>query len=142
NAQRFAQMRRVLIQAFPPKKPEAVALVDAGRREVATFIGEEIVKAREKLAAYDIIAAIDVRGLLRALHFDPTGRRLADLGPPQKTKQLNKRGRTLKITTGLLVQGSCGIGRPFAGEEVLRQYLHDGDYTKLRRRVEADAKSL
>src|SRR5439155_10642967 len=69
-------------------------------------------------------------------------RRLAELGPPQKTKQLNKRGRTLKITTSLLIQGSCGIGRPFASEEVLRQYLRDRDYTKFRRRLEADAKSL
>src|SRR5438034_1514266 len=67
NAQRFAQMRRVVIHAFPPRKPEAVALVDVGRREVTTFIGEEIVKAREKLAAYNIIAVIDVRVLLRAL---------------------------------------------------------------------------
>jgi hypothetical protein len=142
NAGRLAEMRRILIHAFPAKKPEAVVLVDAGRREVTTFIGEEIAKATETLAGFDIIAAIDVRALLRSVNFDPGQRRLADLAPPQKTKQLNKRGRTLKITTSLLIQGSCGIGHPFAGEEVLRQYLRDGDYTKLRRRLEADAKSL
>ena len=54
-------MQRVLIHAFPAKKPEAVVLVDAGRREITTIIGEEIVKAKEKLADYDIIAAINAR---------------------------------------------------------------------------------
>jgi hypothetical protein len=28
--------------------------------------------------------------LLRALAFEPGGRRLAELGPPQKTKRINK----------------------------------------------------
>jgi hypothetical protein len=142
NARRLAAMRRVIVYAFPPNNPEAVTLLDAGRREIATFIGEEIREAKERLAGYDMIAAIDVRPLLRALQFDPGERRLADLGPPQKTKQINRRGRTLKITTGLLVQGSCGISRPFAAEEILRQYLRERDYAKLRRRIEADVKSL
>jgi hypothetical protein len=43
-------MRRVVVYAFPPKKPEGVVLVDVGRHEITTFIGEEIVKARETLA--------------------------------------------------------------------------------------------
>jgi hypothetical protein len=83
-----------------------------------------------------------VRALLRNLGIEPGERRLGELGPSQKTKQLNKRGRTLKITTSLLVQGSCGIGRPFGDEKVLREYLRSGETTKLRRRLEADAKSL
>jgi hypothetical protein len=142
NAERLARMRRVLVHAFPAKKPEAIVLVDVGRREITTLLGKEIAKTREKLVDYDIIAAVDVRALLRSLHFEPGKRRVAELGPPQKTRQLNKRGRTLEITTGLLVQGSCGIGRPFGDEKVLRRYLRDGEYTKLRRRLEADAKSL
>ena len=85
---------------------------------------------------------MDVRALLRSLDFEPGERRLAELGPPQKTRQLNRRGRTLKITTGILVQGSCGISRPFGDERVLHRYLRDGEDTKLRRRLEADAKSL
>lgn len=142
NAERLARMRRVLIHAFPAMKPEAIVLVDIGRREIATFIGEEIAKTIAKLVECDIIAAVDVRVLLRSLGFEPGERRLAELGPPQKTKQLNKRGRTLKITTGLLVQGSCCISRPFGDEKVLHGYLRDGEYTKLRRRLEADAKSV
>lgn len=48
----------------------------------------------------------------------------------------------LKITTSLLVRGSCGISRPFGDEKVLHTYLRDGKSTKRRRRLEADAKSL
>src|SRR5260370_11526542 len=142
NAEQLARMRRVLIHGFPAQKPAAVVLADVDRREIATFMGEEISAARSKLAEYDIIAAVDVRGLLRSLKFEPGARRLAELGPPQKTWQLNRRGRTLRITTGLLVQSSCGISRPFADDTVLRRYLRDGDDSKLRRRLEADAKSL
>lgn len=142
HAERLDRMRRVLIHAFPVKRPEATVLVDVAAREITTFIGEEIHQARTKLADYDVIGAVDVRGLLRALNVEPGERRLAELGPPQRTRQLNKQGRTLKLTTALVVQGSCGISRPFGDDRVVRRYLRDGKYTKLRRRLEADAKSL
>jgi len=142
HAQALARMRRVLIHAFPAKAPEAIALVDVAQREVTTFVGQEIGRALEELADYEVIAAVDVRGLLRALGFEPGERRLEELGPPQKTKTLNKRGRTLKITTSLLVQGSCGISRPFGDDKKLREYVRDGKLTKLRRRLEANVKSL
>lgn len=38
--------------------------------------------------------------------------------------------------------GSCGISRPFGDEKVLHRYLEDNAMTRLRRRLEADAKSL
>jgi hypothetical protein len=76
------------------------------------------------------------------LNVDARDHRLAELGPPQKTRQLNRRGRTLAITMPLLVQGSCGISRPFGDPRTLREYLHAGADTKLRRRLEADMKSL
>lgn len=142
HAEELGRMRRVLIHAFPAGKPQALVLVDVAERALDTFVGDEIVRAVQKLAAYDLIAAIDVRTLLRTLRFDPGNRRLAELGPPQKTRTINRRGRTLKITTGLLVQGSCGISRPFGDEAKMREYLAAGELTKLRRRLEADAKSL
>ena len=135
-------MARVLIHAFPAERPEAIVLLDVGRREITTLVGEGIVMARDALMGYDIIAAVHVRELLRSLGFEPGERRLAELGPPQQTRQLNRRGRTLRITTSLLVQGSCGISRPFGDAEVMRRYLHGGEHAKLRRRLEADAKSL
>ena len=142
HADRLARMRRVLIHAFPAKDPAAVVLLDVNRREIDTQVGANVVAANEKIADYDIIAALGVRPLLRALHFEPGERRLAELGPPQKTRRLNKRGKTLKITTKLLVQGSCGISRPFGDKKLMRRYLRDGEHTRLRRRLEADAKSL
>ncbi len=117
-------------------------LVDVGRRAISTFVGDEILRAKEQLLDYDILAAVDVRALLRNLRFEPGERRLSELGPPQKTMQINRRGRTLKITTSLLIQGSCGISRPLGEERVLRGYLQGGEHTKLRRRLKADAKSL
>jgi len=119
-----------------------VVLVDVERRAITTLLGAAVAAAGEALAGYEIIAAVGVRALLRALAFESGERRLAELGPPQKTKQIGRRGRTLTITTKLLVQGSCGISRPFADEAVLSRYLREGEETKLRRRLEADAKSL
>lgn len=138
----LASLSRALLVAFPPARPQAVALLDVGEHELTTFVGDELSALPARLAAFDILGAIDVRGLLRGLGFDPGERRLAELGPPQKTKKLNQRGRTLKITTALLVQGSCGIGKPFGDEKKLAEYLAKGDETKLRRRLEADVKSL
>lgn len=138
----LASLSRALLVAFPAARPAAVALLDVGEHEITTFVGDELSSLPSRLAEFDILGAVDVRGLLRALGFEPAERRLAELGPPQKTKKLNQRGRTLKITTALLVQGSCGIGKPFGDEKKLAEYLAKGDETKLRRRLEADVKSL
>jgi hypothetical protein len=135
-------MSRALIIAFPPSRPRAAALLDVGEHTVTSFLDAELTLLRDRLALYDVIGAIDVRKVLGALGFDPGERRLAELGPPQKTKKLNRRGRTLKITTAMLVQGSCGIGKPFGDPEKLVAYLEEGKETKLRRRLESDAKSL
>lgn len=142
HAEQLAAMRRVLVHAFPAARPQAVVLLDVASRAITTFIGEEVEQAKDRLADYDIIGAVGVRPLLRTLNVDPGDRRLAELGPPQKTRQLNRRGRTLAITTTLLVQGSCGISRPFGDEQALRGYLQKGEHAKLRRRLEADARSL
>ena len=142
NAELLAGMARVLVHAFPVEMPEAVVLLDIGRREIATLVGEEIDRVGERLVRYEIIAAVRVREVLRSLNFEPGERRLAELGPPQKTRQLNRQGRTLRITTPLLIMGSCGISHPLGDAAILRQYLADGEDTKLRRRLEADAKAL
>ncbi|MDA1183061.1 MAG: hypothetical protein O2930_00255 [Acidobacteria bacterium] len=142
HARQLAAMRRVLVHAFPASRPLALALVDVAERKVNTFIREEVARAVERLTDYEIIGAVGVRTLLRTLKVDAGERRLAELGPPQKTRQLNRQGRTLTITTELLVQGSCGISRPFGDERTMHEYLRGGADTRLRRRLEADAKSL
>ena len=143
HAAELARMRRVIIHAFLAKKPEAVVLLDVNEHEIETFAGEEeIAEAKRRLDAFEVIAAVDVRSLVRTLGLSSGDRRLAEVGPPQKTRTINKRGRTLKITTKLLVQGSCGISRPFGDAKKLLEYTRAGNTTKLRRRLEADAKSL
>lgn len=138
----LAEMSRALLVGFPAPSPQAVALLDVGEHDITTYVGDELQALRERLATFDIIGAVEVRALLRALDYDPGDQRLAELGPPQKSKKLNKRGRTLKITTAMLIQGSCGISKPFGDEKVLAGYLANEQHTKLRRRLEADAKSL
>jgi hypothetical protein len=142
HADQLAAMRRVLVHAYPAARPEAVTVLDVAERTIETFVGAEMACVGDRLADYEVIGAVGVRPLLRALRVDPGERRLAELGPPQKTLQLNRRGRTLAITTTLLVQGSCGIGRPFGDARTLRAHLDSGAHTKFRRRLEADAKSL
>jgi hypothetical protein len=142
HAGELARLRRVIVHGWPASRPQAIVLLDVTTRTIRTSVGEELGAVPQLLDAYDVIAAVDVRALLRAIGYQPGQRRLADLGPPQKTKQLNRRGRPLKITTALLIQGSCGISRPFGAPGKLRTYLQARDDTRLRRRLEADAKSL
>jgi len=142
HAALLARMRRVIVHAFPQTKPEAVVLLDVCRHDIRTYNGEEIDEVAKALREYEIIAAVNVRALLRNLGFDPGERRLAELGPPQKTTQLNRQGRTLRITLDLLARGSCGISRSFGDKRVLQGYLRRREVSKLRRRLEADAKSL
>jgi hypothetical protein len=142
SARSLASLHRVIVHAFPAPEPEVVVLLDVNRREIQSYTGGEIASATARLAEYDLIAALRVGGLLATLNFAPGARRLVELGPPQKTVQLNKRGRTLRLHTALLVTSSCGISRPFGDEKTLHGYLRDGDHTRLRRRLEADAKSL
>lgn len=139
---RLAAMRRVIVHAFPAQSPEAVVLLDVGNRSLVTLTGDELADLHLRLRPFDAIAAVDVRAALRALGIDPGGRRLHELGPPQKTTLLNDRGKKLKITLPLLITGSCRISRPLGDPEALRGYLRRGQSTRLRRRLEADAKSL
>ena len=138
----LASRSRAILVTFPPKSPEAAALVDVGAHTVTSFIGAELDSLRECLAGFDAIGAVGVRGTLRALDFDPGDRDLLEVGPPQKTRTINRSGRKLKITLQMLVSASCGISRPFGVPKKLREYLRSGDDTRLRRRLEADAKSL
>lgn len=145
RAARRAELARestALLVAFPPAEPKVAVLLDVDAHAVTSFAGDELSELRSRLETYDVLGGVDVRGQLRALGFEPGPRRLAELGPSQKSMKLNQRGRSLKITTALLVQGSCGIAKPFGDEKKLAGYLANGELTRLRRRLEADLKSL
>jgi len=133
--------RRVLLVAFPPKDPEAVALLDVGARRVQTFVGAELAELPASVAGSAAVGAMDAYATLASLGLEGPWRVL-ELGPPKKTRRLNRSGRTLKITVDLLVRGTCGISRPFGDPKKLRAYLKQGHDSKLRRRLAADVKSL
>lgn len=142
HAKELAGLSRAVLAVFPAQRPQALALIDVGRHQIDTYLGDEIALALRRLADFDVIGGLDVRATLRALGFDPGAKRLAELGPPQKTLTLNKQGRKLKITSELLITSSCGISRPLGDAKKLEAYLREGKETKLRRRLAADAKSL
>jgi hypothetical protein len=123
----LARLRRVIVHGFPRQQtPRVVVLVDADRRELVTLEGDEVARVDQHLAAYDVLTGVDIRGTLRALGIDARDRRLAELGPLQKSITASSSGRTLKITTAMLIQGSCGISRPLGEDKQLRGYLAKG----------------
>jgi len=142
HAAELAALSRVIVHAFPAKSPKVAVLVDVDSRELTTLLGPELTGAGARILAYDVIVGVDIRALLRALGVDPGERRLADIGPPQKSMRVNRTGRTVKITTAMLISGSCGISRPLGDAKKLRGYLDAGQDAQLRRRLESDAKSL
>lgn len=142
RAAELAALRRVLIVAFPPEAPKAATLVDVGTRELTTYFGQQIARLPEALSRYDFVGSVGVHALLRVLDLDPRGRRVGELGPPQQTYQLNRRGRVLKVTMELLAKGSCGIAKPFRSPADLRRHLHQGQEARVKRALEADARSL
>jgi hypothetical protein len=142
HADELAKLRRVIVHAFPVRTPRAVVLLDVEQRELTTLLDDQLATLGERLRSYDLLCGVDIRATLRALAIDPTALRLAELGPPQKSMTLNKSGRTLKITTAMLIQGSCGISRPLGDAAKLRAYLANGQLTQLQRRLEADAKAI
>ena len=142
RAAELAALKRVLVRASPAAAPAGVTLLDPATRELTTLLGGDVASAGSLLEDYDFIAAENVRPLLRTLGFDPGLRRVAELGPPQKSIRLNRQGRTLRITLPLLIRGSCGISRPFGDPATIAHYVASGQAAKARRRLEADAKSL
>lgn len=142
RAAELAKLRRGLLYAFPETEPLAVALLDLDQRRVTTFVGDELPELHRHLADLELIGAIDVRALLRTLGFEPEARRLAELGPPQKTMSFDRGRFTLKLDVEMLVTGSCGIRRPFGDPEKLAEQLSQGRDAQLRRRLVANVEAL
>jgi hypothetical protein len=141
--EKAAGLRRAILRAFPGDgRPAAVTLVDVAERSVKTYRGSTLSDAIRALGSFDLLAGLDIRATLESLGLDPDRWHLVDLGPPQKTYRLNRAGRILRISTELLIRGSVGIGRPLGDASRLRKYAAGGDFRKLARRLESDAKAL
>lgn len=122
--------------------PAALTLLDCGQRTLRTFAREQLGAAIAALDDYDVLAGLSIRDDLFRLGLDPDRWRLADLSPPQKTKRLNRRGRSLALTAELLIAKTTGISRSLGDPRRLAGYAAAGDWTRLRRRLEGDAKAL
>jgi len=142
HAAELATLRRAILVAFPARNPRAAALFDTGNRTVVTYVDDELTDARARLREYDVVCAVNVREVLRQLGLDPEAWRLVELGPPQKSVALNRRGRSLKITIEMLITGSCGINKPLSDPTKMAGYLAKGHLQRLRAHLEADATSL
>ncbi len=134
--------RHAVIAAFPKADPVVVAVVDVEAHTLASVLHPEEGEVVAMLAGFDAVCGLDVRALLHALKVEPGERRALELGGVQKGRQLNRAGRTLRITPTMLIEGSCGIERPLGDAATMRGYVLEAAWTKLVQRVEADAKSL
>ena len=143
QAQQAARLRRGVLRAVPEAEaPQAISLLDVGTRSIRTFVGSELAAVAGVLADLDLLAGLRVRETLHGLGLDPDRWRLVDLKPPQKSRRINRRGRTLAITPELLISSTTGISRPLGEPARVAQYLAGGETGKLTRRLESDVKAL
>lgn len=136
--------RRGLLRVVPDAGDvQAAALLDLQDRSIRTFVGDRVAELGNALLGYDVLIGLHPHEALAALGVDPTRfRRLIDLRPPQKTRRINKRGRTLAITPELLITSSIGVSRPLGDAAKTARYLAEGDHGKLERRLASDVKAL
>jgi hypothetical protein len=125
-----------------PGNPRALALLDVGAHSIRTFIGDAIAAVQDALCGFDLLAGLQIRETLQGLRLDPDRWRLVDLGPPQKSRRINRAGRTLKITPEMLIWSTTGIARPLGDPDKVAGYLARGEAGKLARRLESDVKAL
>lgn len=138
-----ARLRRAVLRAVPEAEaPQAISVLDTGSRSIRTFVGSELASAAGVLAEFDLLVGLHVRETIHALGLDPDRWRLVDLKPPQKSRRINRRGRTLEITPELLISSTTGISRPLGDPVKVAQYLAEGEKGKLARRLESDVKAL
>lgn len=141
QAREAAKLRRGLLHALPSMaRPQVVVLLDLQERSLETFHCDALASVAQRLEGYDLMLGDGILDLLSALGCQPGRWRLMDLSPPRKTRKLNRAGRTLRITTELLLHASTGLS--LGDPAKVASYLQDGDTRKLERRAEADAKAL
>ena len=140
---RLVRQPRVIVHGFPAHAPRDVILLDVHERHIVAFGESERDRLRLALSAYDAIAGLDVRDLMRALEFDPEERRLGELRP--SSKRITRGGgsrRTVAVTPDLALRGSCGLRQALASDAALARAAGHRDPGRLRTLLTADAKLL
>ena len=136
--------KRILIHGFHFKEElAALTLLDVDQRTLETHYHETVFSVATKLNEYTVVIGLNPRSLMDELGIkDVLPWRLIDLAHHPKSKQINKRGRKLAITTELLITSSTGISKPLGDPIKMHHYWRDGKRTALTKRLESDAKSL
>jgi hypothetical protein len=142
DATRYAAMRRAVIHAFPADAPRALVLLDVDDGRVERFAGDHLAEAPACLAAYDVLAAVNIRPTLLALGMDVARLRLHELRPPQQTIRVGSRGRVVDVTMERLFRGSIALRGRWGLEAPLRKLLDGGRIEQLLQRLEAEVMDL
>lgn len=139
--ERLLALRRAIVVSVPPAAPRYATVLDVSARTLRTFAGEDSSDARALLETYDVLAAVDVRAVLRGLGFDHGERRLADLAPPSDeigAKLGPARTAAAHAAVVSCLEGSCGLRRPLVDPAVLAR----GRPQEVIAGLEANAKAL
>jgi len=140
--QAVARRRAILHGAPVPDELEAAVILDVENRSIRTYNREEFSQLRSALVHFQVLAGVHIRNLLQTLGVAPDDWHLVDLKPPQKSRRLNRAGKTLRITPELLISGTTGMSRPLADPNKIAEYIARGERGKLARRLESDANAL
>lgn len=121
----------------------ALTLLDMDQRSIETSHSESVHSFASKLNQYSVLIGLNPRRVLDGLGIkDMLPWRLIDLAHHPKSKQINKSGRKLVITTEMLITSSTGISKPLGDPIKMHDYYRHGKQSALTKRLESDAKSL
>ncbi len=136
--------KRAIIHGFyVDEQLVATTLLDINQRSIETSHSETVLSIANKLKQYSVLIGLNPRRVLDGLGIkDVLPWRLIDLAHHPKSKQINKSGRKLSITTEMLITSSTGISKPLGDSVKMRDYYRNGKQSALTKRLESDAKSL
>ncbi len=120
-----------------------VTVLDIQARRLRTYAPPEYGDLRRDLEGFGLLVGLNPAGFVAALDLDPEEWRMVDLLRHQRQKQINRHGRTLRLTTGMLLGASTGLGSRAIDSKVLLRYVREGASPgKIQRRLESETKAL
>jgi hypothetical protein len=119
----------------------AAAVVDSATRRLDVFVGQQLFELPERLAAFDLLAGLDLRSSLRRFGLDPDRWWLAELRPTQRTFRPSDRGPAVPVRLSAIVQATTGR-RGVPAEDATWKALLDGPPARLAKRLVEDAAAL
>jgi hypothetical protein len=136
--------KRAIIHGFcVDEQLVAFTLLNMDQRSIETLYAESVSLAASRLKQYAVLIGLNPRLLLdRICIKDVLPWRLIDLAHHPRSKQINKRGRKLEITTEMLITSSTGISKPLGDPVKMHEYYRNGKQAALTKRLESDAKAL